>query len=335
MSGNGVGGDPPARRHYTARPSWPTPPLTDVDRKRIAIAYERIELETIQARAAAGIQSAIEALPARKAKLAALVREANELEGILSTVERRDSTITGWRAKVHELRTALRTLQADAPKLPAEHVKAETDRLQLEIRFADKAGRDAFRTYLREAATAAATLRAKAEAEGDQQRSIADELTAARLARSATGKGDAQDLMAHARRLIAAGQPAAAKPYMLALESVEHRPANLGQLRAEFGAAMNEADPILSQAAAIERTARDAETSFEIERSKFLGEIGLGTDSTGEAGRGTQEQLAIAGVRAKVIAFAADPEHYSEPAPTGPRIDGSPEPAALAQPAIG
>ncbi|HEY5487286.1 MAG TPA: hypothetical protein VIK06_06545 [Candidatus Limnocylindrales bacterium] len=316
---------------YSARPSFPTPPLTEVDAARLRIAFRRFEVETVQARAAAGDPEAIESLPTHKAELAAMIREANLLEGIMSTIARRDETIASWREKVGAFSRELTTLQGDAAKLPPAYVASEMARLRSEISWADKAGREAFRLYLVEAATASATLRAKAEAEGDQQRSIADELMASRLTRSATGKGDAQDLMAHARRLIQAGQPLAAKPYMLALDQVEHKPVNLGQLRNEYRAAMDEVDPILSQAAAVERTARDAATTFEVERSHFLAEVGLGVDPSGAAGRGTGEQLATASIREKLTRYRADPEHYSEPAPLpGARLDGSPDPKATA-----
>ena len=306
---------------YNPRPTFPAGPLTAVDQARIRLAYFRFEHETVAARAAAGVPEAVEALPRHTAELERLAAELHTLEGTVSTIENRDKAVNTWRIGVRAAQARLAALMTDAPKYPADHVKAERARILAELRTADALGSSAVQAYLREASTAAALLRAKAEAEADPARAMADELAAARLAR-----GNGEDLVRHAHRLIEAGQPAAARPYVLAVESMDVKPKAAGQLQAEYQAAMAEADPTLRQAAAVERTARDAAIAFDIERHGFLADAGLGLAASGEAGTGVPGQRSRAAIRAKLTAWEADPESYSEPAPEGPRVDGKPVP---------
>ena len=163
-------------------------------------------------------------------------------------------------------------------------------------------------------------LRAQAEGEGDPGRDVADELAAARLSKS---NGD--DLVRDARRLIAAGQPEAAKKYVLALQLTDPRPKSAGQVANEYAAAMNEASPTLRAASAVERTARDAADAFEVERNGFMAESGLGLDMAGEGGTGQPGQPARASLRRKLRRWEHDGEAYSEPAPEGGRVDGRTE----------
>lgn len=52
--------------------------------------------------------------------------------------------------------------------------------------------------------------------------------------------------------------------------------------------------------------------------SRRLRCLWLDVDSYGDARRAWGDHIATAGIRANLTAFQADPEHYREPAPTGP-----------------
>jgi hypothetical protein len=75
---------------------------------------------------------------------------------------------------------------------------------------------------------------------------------------------------------------------------------------------MAEADPRLRRAVAVERTARDAATAFEVESSRFLADAGLGLAVSGEAGTSAPGQASRASIRAGTVAWEAGPEGYSK-----------------------
>jgi hypothetical protein len=305
---------------YTGYPRFDPGPLTDVDKLRLQVGQLRLEHEGMEIRALLGNPAAVAALPGHTEKLRRLTLDLERLEGTMSTIENRDKALSRWRGLTMAPAAELAKLNADAPKLPPEWVASERKRLLEAIRIGDVGGRDAVKQYLTGAATEAALLRAAYEGEGDPGRAVADELAAARLA-----KGNGDDLVRSARRLIEAGQPEAARKFILALDLVEPKPKLAGQAKNEYQVAMQDAAPTLRAASAVERTARDAAVAFEVERNGFLADSGLGLDMAGEVGSGQPGQAGRASMRRTLRRWEADPEGYSEPAPDGGRADGRPE----------
>jgi len=210
-----------------------------------------------------------------------------------------ETIVTNYRNGLDGIAAEMAQIAADrkSEKYPLSY----TESLRLDaIRRAAALDADTHRAldaYRTEALRKARVLRAASDAGRDSTDRLADEMERSRLA---SGKLDADALVAQARDLLEAGQPRMAAVRLGAAEDKGAR------FTAEVWTAVEDAidaiDPKRKEARQIEQEVEVNSALFDQSRLTALTSAGIGTHSDGSIGTGRSEEMARASVNAKVAA---------------------------------
>jgi hypothetical protein len=208
----------------------------------------------------------------------------------------------------------------DQPLSPREQAVFDEERNELlaVIRAADSLAIGHLRDYQRDELAKARALRAAAEAERNPQERMADELERQRLTASKVG---ADDFVAQAKEMLAAGQPRRAA---LLLAVAEDKGAKITpELQVQVADALDASDPKREEALEIERAVAANSAGFLQDRYRMLAKYGVGIRDDGSAGTGAPGQAASASIRAKMAVWRraqAEGTAYVEPEVTPPPV---------------
>lgn len=219
----------------------------------------------------------------------------------------RNATIAAARALV-----AFKSSAQDG-RYPPQYVSQEVARLSAVVKAADLAQRAAFNTYRELATKAAFDLRAKAEAEVNPAKRLADIAEVQML--TSTTNGDA--LVAQAQRMLSAGQPERASMFIAAARAKGARVAH--DLIVSVDDALDVSDSTRSDAREVEDALAASTATFNEERFQILA-ASIGITKDGDAGTNAAGERARSDMNAKMTAYVAATargEAYSAPVGNG------------------
>jgi hypothetical protein len=216
--------------------------------------------------------------------------------------------------EVAQVGVVLKSLDERKEQFPAEYYAKERARLMAGAQQGDRAVRQAFQSYVAEAASEARKLRARAEADRDPASRAAEATERAALL---AGSANVADLLAQASLMVEAERPQRAA---FLLSVAKERGASQIQTHAlsqQVEASLDTAVPQRAEARAIEDALESNFRTFTGARFKVLADAGLGIAANGDAGSGGLSEVAAANASRKLASFLTGGTDIHD-APTDP-----------------